>query len=69
MLVELDHPVAGRLRQARPAAQFSRTVPDLNHGAPLLGEHTEEVLREAGYDQAEIDALLADGAAKADVKG
>ncbi len=69
MLVELDHPVAGRLRQARPAAQFSKTALDLNHGAPLLGEHTEEVLREVGYDQAEIDALLAGGAAKAEVKG
>ncbi len=69
MIVELDHPVAGRLRQARPAAQFSKTVPDLDHGAPLLGEQTEEILREAGYEQAEIDALLASGAAKAEGKG
>lgn len=48
-LVETDHPVAGRLRQARPAARFSATPAAIRRGAPALGEHTAEVLAEIGF--------------------
>lgn len=54
-LMETDHPVAGRLRQARPAPRFSATPTDVRRTAPELGEHTEEILREVGLD----DALIA----------
>ena len=47
-LVESDHPLAGRLRQARHAAVFSKTPASIRSGAPQLGEHTREVLQEAG---------------------
>lgn len=57
ILVETDHPHAGRLRQARPAARFDRTPASVNRGAPLLGEHTDEILVEAGLSEAEIGAL------------
>ena len=57
IVLETDHPVAGRLRQARPAAQFSRTPTSVRRGGPALGEHTEEVLAEAGFPPAEIAAL------------
>ncbi|KQY55701.1 carnitine dehydratase [Aeromicrobium sp. Root495] len=60
-LVETDHPVAGRLRQARTAARFSATPVEPPRGAPRLGEHTREVLRDLGIDDARIDGLVASG--------
>jgi crotonobetainyl-CoA:carnitine CoA-transferase CaiB-like acyl-CoA transferase len=57
ILVETEHPEAGRLRQARPAARFSNTPPSIRHGAPGLGEHTQEVLAELGYSDTEIAEL------------
>ena len=61
-LVEFDHPTAGRLRQARPAARFETTPSALRRGAPALGEHTDALLAEAGFPPAEIAALRAAGA-------
>jgi crotonobetainyl-CoA:carnitine CoA-transferase CaiB-like acyl-CoA transferase len=60
-LIEFDHPRAGRLRQSRPAARFRETPSELRQGAPEFGEHTEDVLREAGYTPREIEALAASG--------
>ncbi|MCH7477390.1 MAG: CoA transferase [SAR324 cluster bacterium] len=62
ILMESDHPVAGRLRQTRPAARFEGTPTGTPRGAPRLGEHNAEILRELGYDQEAIDGLRARGA-------
>jgi len=62
-LQEYDHPVAGRLRQARHPAQFSATPPDAPRAAPALGQDTQAVLAEAGYSESQIEALIADGVA------
>jgi crotonobetainyl-CoA:carnitine CoA-transferase CaiB-like acyl-CoA transferase len=57
ILLESDHPVAGRLRQTRPAARYSATPTELRRGAPLLGEHGDEILRELGLSREEIGDL------------
>jgi crotonobetainyl-CoA:carnitine CoA-transferase CaiB-like acyl-CoA transferase len=58
MFPELDHPTEGKIRQARPPTRFSESPASVRNLAPQLGEHTAEVLREAGYSQAEIDSLV-----------
>ena len=63
ILMESDHPAAGRLRQARNPAKFSATPSELRFTAPGLGQHTREILAEAGYTEREIEALLDSGAA------
>lgn len=66
IIVESEHPVVGRLRQARPAARFSAMPEVPQRGAPGLGADTRPVLAEAGFTPGEIDTLIADGAAVTD---
>ena len=61
IIQENDHPQAGRLRQSRNAARFSKTEPEHRRGAPTLGEHTSEILAEAGYIDEEIEDLKSGG--------
>jgi crotonobetainyl-CoA:carnitine CoA-transferase CaiB-like acyl-CoA transferase len=57
IVTEEVHPLAGRLRQARPAARFSETPTSIHRGAPGLGEHCDELLNELGFSATQIDAL------------
>ena len=63
LIVETDHPEAGRLRHTRSPAHFSVTEPEHRRPAPVLGGHTREILSEHGFDEGEIAALEASGAA------
>ncbi|MFO7856521.1 MAG: CoA transferase [Paracoccaceae bacterium] len=63
VVIETDHPEAGRLRQARTPARFSATPTDPPKPARPLGADTEAALAEAGHSEAEIARLLEAGAA------
>ncbi len=61
MVIETTHPAAGPTRSLGCPIHFSETPTRVDRPAPLLGEHTRELLREFGYADAEIDAFLAKG--------
>jgi alpha-methylacyl-CoA racemase len=62
MVVELNQPGAGPVRQLGPPIKLSRTPASVREPGPALGEHTHEVLREAGYSDEEISVLEQAGA-------
>lgn len=62
MVVAVDHPEAGRVETLGPPVKFSDTPAGVDRAAPLLGQHTREVLEDYGFAPAEIDELAAAGA-------
>lgn len=66
MAVELQHPKAGGIRNIGVAVKLSDTPGSVRMPAPLLGQHTDDVLSEFGYADAEIAALRQSGALGAD---
>ena len=58
-----EHPSEGRIRTMAVPSEWSESAPEYRRPTPRLGEHTREVLREAGFSEAEIDGLVASGAA------
>jgi alpha-methylacyl-CoA racemase len=63
MVVEVEQPQLGKVRQLGVPVKMSRTPGDPTRPAPAFGEHTEEVLREAGYSAEEVAEMLESGAA------
>lgn len=57
MVVELEHPSVGKVRQPGIAVKLSETPGKIRRLAPIFGEHTEEILLELGYDQSQIGEL------------
>ena len=57
--VSTDHPTEGRLRTMKSPGQWSATPPGKLRPAPRLGQHSAQILREAGYTAAEISAMIA----------
>ena len=60
-VVELEHPTLGRIRQVAPPFTLSATPATVRTPPPLLGEQTDDVLAELGYDAGEIAALRSGG--------
>ena len=64
LVVESHHPVGGPMRQARPAARFDGERTPIRRPAPSLGEHSDEILAEAGLDRETIERLRREGTAE-----
>jgi crotonobetainyl-CoA:carnitine CoA-transferase CaiB-like acyl-CoA transferase len=60
----MEHPTEGMLRFPEPPYAFSATPSEIRRMPPRLGEHSVEVLREAGFAPDEIDALVRSGATR-----
>jgi len=58
-----EHPRAGTVKVIGPAVGMSATPPSIERHAPMVGEHTREILASIGYADERIDALIASGAA------
>ncbi|XWN28988.1 MAG: CaiB/BaiF CoA-transferase family protein [Devosia sp.] len=62
-ITSYEHYTAGTVKTVAPAIGMSRTPPTIDRPAPLVGEHTREILTEFGFQEPEIDALVTSGAA------
>ena len=61
----VEHPSEGTIKSLGVPSEWSESVPEYRRHAPRLGEHTREVLQEAGLSKSKIDELIASGAARA----
>jgi crotonobetainyl-CoA:carnitine CoA-transferase CaiB-like acyl-CoA transferase len=57
----IEHETIGRMKVAGLPIHFEKTPGSIQRAAPLLGQHTEEILRELGYDTAAVEALRHEG--------
>jgi crotonobetainyl-CoA:carnitine CoA-transferase CaiB-like acyl-CoA transferase len=58
VISEANHPVVGPYRQIEPAARFSKSPQSVRRTAPMVAEHTREILSELGYADSDIDRLI-----------
>ena len=61
MVVEMDHPTAGRIRNIGIPVKLSATPGSIRLPAPTLGQHTEEILAQFGYSEADIAGFKKSG--------
>jgi crotonobetainyl-CoA:carnitine CoA-transferase CaiB-like acyl-CoA transferase len=65
VVMEVDHPQAGPVRLMAHPVRYDGKAPALRRMPPVLGQHTREVLAEAGYSTEQIEQLIAEGVALA----
>lgn len=58
---EIEHPKMGKIKLVGSAVDMSRTPPRINLPPPVLGEHTDEILKSLGYDAGAISTLRSEG--------
>ena len=63
LIQSYKHPVAGEVRVVGPAIGMSETPPSITRAAPLVGQHTREILEEIGYAASTVDDLIGAGIA------
>ena len=61
MVVEVEHSRLGPVKALGSPVKFSHSPTSIQRAAPMLGEHTREILGEYGYSDSEVEALAADG--------
>ena len=62
MVTEVDHPACGRIKMVNTPVKYSYSTPGIRSPPPLLGQHTDEVLRQVlGSSDEEIKQLRSDG--------
>jgi crotonobetainyl-CoA:carnitine CoA-transferase CaiB-like acyl-CoA transferase len=61
MIVETDHPKAGRVKTLGLPVKFSATPGGITRPAPLLGQHSRAILAEIGYNEQQIEQMVAQG--------
>lgn len=61
MVVEIEHPKIGRMKSLGLPVKSTGELLAIRRAAPWLGQHTAEVLKEAGYSDAELETLFAEG--------
>ena len=66
IFVEYDHPTEGRVKTPGFPIRFSKTPSTVERGAPLVGEHSREVLGELGLDKDTVERLIAAGVVRQD---
>ena len=66
MVTEVEHSRVGSVKTLGLPVKFSDTPGSVRRGAPVLGEHTIEILREYGFPGEEINLLIEEGAVFAD---
>lgn len=64
ILEEVDHPVMGRITTVKTPVFIDGKPPQTRLRAPLIGEHTTEILKELGYDERRIEEFVAKGVAR-----
>jgi crotonobetainyl-CoA:carnitine CoA-transferase CaiB-like acyl-CoA transferase len=63
MIIEMNHPIAGKVKMLGNPLYVDGKAPDIRIYPPTQGQHTVEIMSDLGYSQAEIDGILASGAA------
>jgi crotonobetainyl-CoA:carnitine CoA-transferase CaiB-like acyl-CoA transferase len=61
LIAEIEHPEAGSIKQIAPTVKLSATPGAIQSPPPLLGQHTQEILKSIGYTDEMIESLAREG--------